>query len=125
MVLSHVMVVSATVAFRVQTRSARFIFAADGWHVQPGEEVYDPQNATIIYRRRKAKPEPADDGPKFETVVTSLEVTMQGKILYKVWLDGDLVGVAVDGDDDSIMISPSSWPALRAAIDRLIGECRE
>jgi hypothetical protein len=68
------------------------------------------------------------------TRVTRLHVGPRGSTLMseRSWLvevddegGGEFVTVAAQGGCVSeIRIDPSEWPALRAAIDRMIGECR-
>ena len=72
---------------------------------------------------------------KYHTRVTRLVVLPEGKPLYAeaattVEIDdeaaGEFVIVRQDGrTDNSIAIDPDEWPELRAAIDRLVGDCKE
>jgi hypothetical protein len=109
------------------------------WRKMPPEAtVRNPEPSSFIYRRRKqAKPEPADDGPKLETRVMSLQVRTEDHD-SSVWTtvsianhgNGEFIQLnTIDGTPDrkpgSVGINPEEWPALRAAIDRLVGECRE
>ena len=77
-----------------------------------------------------------DDGPKFETRVIELVVCHDGKEQYddsatviRIEDDGggEFVTVknAIQFRPDVVAINKVEWPALRAAIDRLIAECRE
>jgi hypothetical protein len=38
---------------------------------------------------------------------------------------GEFLTLSMCGDDGEVYIEPASWPALRAAINQMIGECRE
>lgn len=72
---------------------------------------------------------------KYYTRVTRLVVLPEGESLYveaatTVEIDdeaaGEFVIVRQDGrTDSSIAIDPDEWPELRAAIDRLVGDCKE
>ena len=105
-------------------------FAADGWHVQREDPVDDPENVTILYRRRKtdSKPEPAYDGIKTRVIElavgddftpTAVRIEDNGA--------GEYVTVSefLPMTEGVLSIEVSEWPALRAAIDRLIGECQK
>ena len=77
-----------------------------------------------------------DEAMKMETRQTRLTVAPEGDPIFS---EG---GFAVEIDDEGggefvvvtdyagpyggkIGIGPSQWPALRAAIDQMVGECRE
>lgn len=104
-----------------RSRDDKF-FIVDGWHRQPIELVERPQNDVIIYRRRKAKTEPADDGPKFETKFGA-DIYQARDLRLSVVMNKDIITIE-DCEADMITVRIDEWPALRAAIDRLIGECR-
>jgi hypothetical protein len=101
------------------------LFKLTGWNHQGKGPVFLPNRETIIYRRRKteAKPEPADDGPKWATRF-SADVYEGMDHRFTVDKYEDSVSVR-DCDDDVITIRLDEWPHVRAAIDRLIAECRE
>jgi hypothetical protein len=106
------------------------LFKLTGWNHQGKGPVFSPKRETIIYRRRKteAKPEPADDG--IHTRVIELAVG-DAFTPIAVRIDengaGEFVTVqeSIPTMEGVLSIEVSEWPALRAAIDRLIAECRE
>ena len=58
------------------------------------------------------------------------EVGMHDETITRIELDdqgaGEYVVLSKPGDDDGkVRICPDEWPALRAAIDRMLGECRD
>ena len=108
------------------------LFKLTGWNHQGKGPVFLPNRETILYRRRKteAKPEPADDGPKFETRVIELLVShneSNTSVRIEDSGSGEYVTVReVEAVSEGVLsIDVAEWPALRAAIDRLIAECRE
>jgi len=66
------------------------------------------ENYVIRYRRRKF----------------SADIRQGSKIRLSVMMDEYHITIK-DSDADVIAVRVDEWPALRAAIDRLIGECRE
>jgi hypothetical protein len=106
------------------------VFRLNGWKIQKVEPVFNPYNESILYRRRKAeaKPEPADDG--IHTRVIELAVG-DAFTPIAVRIDdngaGEFVTVreSIPTMEGVLSIDVSEWPALRAAIDRLIAECRD
>ena len=70
----------------------------------------------------------------YETRFTKLHVIHEGETVateygFSVGINDDGAGeyVTVRGmvTGNPIFISPGEWPALRAAIDKMIGDCRE
>jgi hypothetical protein len=57
--------------------------------------------------------------PLFHNGVTNIEITDEAS--------GEFLEVSQCNDNNSgkILIDPYEWPALRAAIDKMIKECRE
>ena len=108
------------------------LFLRCGWIANSETTVETPHNDILLYRRRKteAKPEPADDGPKFETRVIELLVShneSNTSVRIEDSGSGEYVTVReVEAVSEGVLsIDVAEWPALRAAIDRLIAECRE
>jgi len=102
-----------------------FAFKIVGWKVKEDSPVINPHNDELIYvrRRKQAKPEPADDGPKFETKFGA-DIYQARDLRLSVVMNKDIITIE-DCEADMITVRVDEWPALRAAIDRLIGECRE
>lgn len=77
-----------------------------------------------------------DDPPGFKARVTTLTLLPDGAALFheratRIRLADEAAGEFVEviqqssyDDDFAIRIDPSEWPALRAAIDRMVAECR-
>lgn len=72
----------------------------------------------------------------FETRITSMVVLPEGTEMFSEMATtisitdeagGEFVEVAQHGRSDlgKVQIQPDEWPHIRAAIDRMIGECRE
>ncbi len=56
--------------------------------------------------------------PVFSEMATDVEIVDEGA--------GEFLAVSQSGKRDArIFINPEEWPDLRAAIDRMIGECKE
>jgi hypothetical protein len=71
---------------------------------------------------------------EYETRVTRLLVGVKGKPIYNDLAytieitdegGGEFVEVSPTTEPGKIRIDSASWPALRDAIERLLGECRE
>ena len=70
----------------------------------------------------------------YETRVTCMTVLPDGEPIFcegatKIEIDdhaaGEYVVVSQCGDNEGkVQIEPDSWPAIRKAIDRMIGKCR-
>ena len=72
---------------------------------------------------------------KMETRLTRIHVAPAGEPIHSdkgftVEIDSDCSGgefvvVTDHADEHSVGINPEEWPALKAAIDKMVGECRE
>jgi len=71
----------------------------------------------------KVSEKSADDGPKFETKFGA-DIYQARDLRLSVVMNKDIITIE-DCEADMITVRVDEWPALRAAIDRLIGECRE
>jgi len=73
----------------------------------------------------------------FETRITAVTVVPVGSPIYvematKIEIVDEAAGEFVEvkqcrgqpGDTGSVLIAPDEWPAVRKAIDKMIGECR-
>lgn len=73
----------------------------------------------------------------FETRITAVTVVPVGSPIYvematKIEIVDEAAGEFVEvkqcrgqpGDTGSVSIAPDEWPAVRKAIDKMIGECR-
>ena len=68
----------------------------------------------------------------FETRTLALAVMPEGEPIYqeratRVAIDDECGGefvVVEQGDGGKISVDPNEWPTLRAAIDRMVAECR-
>lgn len=72
--------------------------------------------------------------PKYETRTTRITVAPEGEPTFSemathIEIDdeaaGEFVSVTQPGGAGGIKICPQEWPAIREAIDKMIGECRD